>query len=93
MERGLRQAPLPAPEIAFADQQALAEQALGHVFGQFALVEFGLLDDANLLDIIGMIQKDPLLVDHRYTNDVAILAGEPAQRFQRIAQELKRQAE
>jgi hypothetical protein len=93
MKRRLCQAPLPPPEIAFTDQQALTEQALGDVFRQFALVEFRLLNDANLLDVIGMIQEDAVLVEHRDANDVAIFAREPAQRFQRIALDLERQAE
>ena len=46
MKRRLRQAPLPSPEITFADQQALAEQALGDVLGEFAFVKFSLLYDA-----------------------------------------------
>jgi len=74
MKGGLRQAALAAPKIAFADEQTLTEQALGDVFGQFAFVEFGLLNDANLFDVIRMVQENTVLIEYRNANDVAILA-------------------
>ena len=74
MKRRLREPPLPPPEIAFADQQALAEHAPGDAARQLALVEFALLDDEHLLDEIGMIQQDAFLHHHVEADDIAILA-------------------
>jgi len=44
MKCGLRKPPLAPPEISFADQQTLPQQALGGFFGQRALGKFALLE-------------------------------------------------
>ena len=90
MKRGLRQPPLPPPEISFADQQALPQQALGGFFRQRALVKFALLEKQQLLDVIRMVQQNAALQDHRDADDVAILPRHPAHQFQRVLQQIER---
>ena len=51
VERGLRQSPLAAPEITFADQQPLPQEPFRHILRQRALVEFRMLHDRDLLDV------------------------------------------
>ncbi len=74
MKRGLREPPLPPPEIAFADQQALAEHASRDAARQLALMEFAVLDDEHLLDEIRMVQQDAFLHHHVEADDIAVLA-------------------
>ena len=93
MKRGLRQASLPSPEITFTDQQALPQQAFGHVFGQRAFVKFRMLHDGNLLDVFRKVQQDSILFEDADADDVAVLASQAHQRGQRVAQHLKSQPE
>ena len=91
MKGGLRQAPLPSPKVAFADQQALPQQAFGHILGQRTFVKFRVLHDGDLLDVLRKVQQNSILPENADTNDVAVLAGQAHQRSQRIAQDLKSQ--
>ena len=93
MECGLRQAPLPSPEIAFADEQALAKKAFDDALGQLALVKFRLLDDQYLLDVVRMIQENAVLKGNRHANNVAVLARDAAQRAQGVLANGQRQAQ
>src|SRR6185312_5122725 len=91
VERRLRQPPLPPPEIAFADQQSLAEQRSSHAPRQFALVEFGVLHHEDLLDQIRIVEQDALLPRHDKTHEIAVLARHARQHAQGIPAHLQRE--
>ena len=88
VERRLRQPPLPPPEFAFADQQALAQHPHGDSPGQLALVKFALLDHEHLIDQIGAIQQDAFLHHHVEADDVAVVAGHLPHSGERIFAEV-----
>ena len=56
MERGLREPPLPAVEVALARQQSLAEHALGPLEAP-ALHEVLVVRDENIPDEVGVIEQ------------------------------------
>ncbi len=93
MKRGLREPALAPPEISFADQQALPQQALGGFFRQRALVKFALLEKQQLLDVVRMVQQDAALQNHRDADDVAVLPRHAAHQFQRVLQQIERHAD
>src|SRR5690348_1439191 len=93
MKRRLRQSPLSPPEVAFADEQPLAEQRSSHASRQFAFVEFGVLHHENLLDQIRIVQQDALLPRHDKTHEIAVLARHARQHTQRIAPHSQRKAQ
>src|SRR5690348_7522294 len=90
VKRRLRQSPLSPPEVAFADEQPLAEQRSSHASRQFAFVEFGVLHHENLLNQIRIVQQDALLPRHDKTHEIAVLARHARQHTQRIAPHLQR---
>src|ERR1700730_1952364 len=90
MERRLGQSPLSSPEFAFADQQTLPEQSLGHPLRQLALVKFTLLDDEHLLDIVRMAQQDAALEGDGQPHNIAVLARGAAHRAERVTPNLER---
>src|SRR5271156_573261 len=93
VESRLGESPLPAPEIAFADQQALAEYPLRHIFRQRTFVEFCLLNDCDLLDVLRKVQQNSMLFENVDADDVPVTAGQTHQRAQGIAQYLEPKAE
>ena len=72
---------------------SLTQETLGDALGQLALVKLGLLDDQDLLNVIRMIQKDPVLKGYGHANDVAVLACDAAQRAEGVLANCERQAE
>src|SRR5690348_14421557 len=90
VERRLRQSPLSPPEIAFADEQPLAEQRPSHASRQFAFMKFCLLNHENLLDRSRIVEQDALLPRHDKTHEIAVLARHARQHTQRIAPHLQR---
>jgi len=81
MKGRLRESPLAPPEISFADQQALSQKALGGFFGQRALVKFALLEEQQLLNVIGVVEQDAALQNHRDAHDVAVFARRVAHQY------------
>src|SRR5579864_1911172 len=85
LKRGLRQTPLTPPEISFAIEQAVAEQAAGGDFRERALVKFVLLDDENLFDQVGLIdEKASLSESEGKTNQVAIIARASGEKIEAV---------
>jgi hypothetical protein len=83
MKRGLHQAALAQPEIAFAGEQTVAEEfAIG--LQAAALDEFLVVGDDHLLDEIGMVQQDDAIVQRLPGEDVAVRAGPAGEHGERI---------
>src|SRR6266436_1041830 len=90
---GLGEAALATPKIAFADQQALAKQRADNEFRQRAFVQFGVIEDEELLDVVGTIDEHPARAHDRHADDVAVLASETLQCAEGIAADLERETE
>ena len=84
VERRLRQASLPPPEIAFAGEQTFADERF-HTADEAALPVVAVVVLQHVLDVVGVIQhvddeRPSIKADH-----VAVLACRPAQKRQRVA--------
>ena len=93
MKGGLGEAALATPKIAFADQQALAKQRADNEFRQRAFVQFGVIEDEELLDVVGAIDENPAHAHNRHADDVAVLASETLQCAEGIAADFERETE
>ncbi|HEV2297491.1 MAG TPA: hypothetical protein VGR72_03125, partial [Candidatus Acidoferrales bacterium] len=94
LKRGLRQTPLTPPKIAFAIEQAIAEQASRGDFRKRALVEFVLLDDENLFDQVGMTDEKAFLPEsERKVNEVTVLVRATGEQVEAVLAEFKRDAD
>src|SRR5882762_4589204 len=73
VKRGIAEAPLPAPEIPIAGEQAVAEEfgvgARGH-----ALNEVAALAEQNLFDVLRMEEHVEVEVEKMVVDNVAVLA-------------------
>src|SRR6267378_874108 len=93
MKGGLGEAALATPKITFADQQALAKQRADNEFRQRAFVQFGMIEDEELLDVVGAIDEHPAHAHDRHADDVAVLASETLQCAEGIAADFERETE
>src|SRR5579864_1517177 len=94
LKRGLRQTPLTPPEISFAIEQAIAEQAAGGDFRESALVEFVLLDHENLFDQVRMTdEKTGLSERERKINQVTIFARASGEKIEALLAKFKSDAD
>jgi len=94
LKRRLREAPLTPPEVAFAIEQTIAEQAAGGHFGKRALVEFVLLDNENLFDQVGMTdEKARLPKSEGKTNKVAILPRATGEQIEAVLAQFESDAD
>src|SRR6266852_3732381 len=93
MEGGLGEAALAPPEVAFADEQALAEQRADDEFREGAFVQLSVVEDEELLDIVGAINEDAAHAHHRHADDVAVLASKALQSAEGIFADIESEAE
>ena len=93
MKGGLGEAALATPKITFADQQALAKQRADNEFRQRAFVQFGVIEDEELLDVVGPIDEDAARAHDRHADDVAVLTSEAPQSAEGIVADIKRETE
>jgi hypothetical protein len=91
MKGGLGKAALATPEVAFADQQALAEQRPDDEFRQGAFVQLGVIEDKQLLNVLGAIEKDAARAHHGHVDNVAVLASETLQSAEGIVADIERE--
>jgi hypothetical protein len=84
MKRGLRQAPLPQPEITFARKQAAPENTLVGL-QHSAFYEFSRMIHQHVFDVVRMIEQQDAEIQHAKADNISVLAHEAREIFQRIA--------
>src|SRR5262249_40419705 len=83
VERWLREAALPQPEVAFARQQALAKKT--HVcLHHAAFFKFARVRDEHLFDVIGMIYEKGEEIQQLQAANVAVVMCELGEKQKRI---------
>jgi hypothetical protein len=83
MKRGLRDAALSQPEVAFAGEQAVAEQQAQGVEAGRGLREVFAVIDEQRAHVLGVKQDVPLVTGKLHARDVAALAQAEGQRGER----------
>jgi hypothetical protein len=93
MKSGLGKAALSAPEVAFADEQALAEQRADDEFRKRAFAQLGVIENEKLLYVVGPIEEDTVHAQHGHADNVAVLPGEAQQGAEGIIAHIQRESE
>ncbi len=93
MERGLREAPLAAPEVAFAREEAVPEDGAQRLMEEGVLLPEPVARDEHVLDEIGMAQERDLERPDGDANDVAVALARRPEKTERIAHERERVAD
>jgi hypothetical protein len=88
MKRGLHQAALAAMKLAFAGEQAFAEQYF-RAFKKTALSEIDLIRYEDIFDPFRVAYEIDVLRTKTKVNQVAMIAGEALQELGRIAAKLR----
>jgi hypothetical protein len=84
MKRGLRQAPLPQPEITFARKQAASENTLVGL-QHAALYKFPRMIHQHVFDVVRMIEQQDAEIQNPKADEISVLAHEAREIFQWIA--------
>src|SRR5450631_1148939 len=91
MKSGLYQAALAPMKLAFAGEQAFAEQNFG-TLQETALGEVGLMGDQDVFDPVGVADQKDVHWSQAILHDVAKLACGFPEKFRRVASEPREHA-
>jgi hypothetical protein len=80
---GLRQSALTAMKLSFTGEKTLSKEPLGQLQSA-SLNKFMGLSDQNVLDHLGIIQKNEVLGADLEMNDVTVIAGQLSKKAQRV---------